>query len=284
MTTFETPEPITATLDLSVGSARIIASDRDDTVVEVLPSDSSKNDDVKAAEQTRVEYADGRLSVIAPKTWKRYSLFSHGGSIQVRIELPTGSRLRGDSGMGDFDSEGRLGDCRIKTSYGNIRLDETAALEAHSSYGDITVDLVGGDAQVYTSSGDIRVRDVKGAAQVKNSNGDCTVGPVDGDLRVKSSNGDVTIERAGASVDAKTANGSILVTEVSRGSVTLATACGDLEIGIREGTAAWLDVSSAYGKVRNSLTGSDSPQQTGDTVEVRARTSYGDVVIRRSPA
>lgn len=283
MTTFETPEPITATLDLSVGSARIIASDRDDTVVEVLPSDSSKNDDIKAAEQTRVEYADGRLSVIAPKTWKRYSLFSHGGSIQVRIELPTGSRLRGDSGMGDFGSEGRLGDCRVKTSYGNICLDETAALEAHSSYGDITVDLVGGDAQVYTSSGDIRVRDVKGAAQVKNSNGDCTVGAVDGDLRVKSSNGDVTIERAGASVDAKTANGSILVTEVSRGSVTLATACGDLEIGIREGTAAWLDVSSAYGKVRNSLTASDNPP-TGDPVEVHARTSYGDVVIRRSPA
>lgn len=282
MTKFETPHPISTTLDLSVGSARIIASDRTDTVVEVRPSNESKSDDVRAAEQTRVEYADGRLTVIAPKTWKRYSLFSHGGSIQVRIELPTGSRLRGDSGMGDFDSEGRLGECRIKTSYGNIRLDETAALEAHSSYGDITVDLVGGDAQVSTSSGDIRVREVKGAAQVKNSNGDCRVGEVNGDLRVKSSNGDITIAQAGGSVDAKTANGSITVADVSSGSVTLATACGDLEIGIREGTAAWLDVSSSYGAVRNSLTASDSPQQTGDTVEVRARTSYGDVVIRRS--
>ncbi|MDQ3156028.1 MAG: DUF4097 domain-containing protein [Actinomycetota bacterium] len=283
MTTFETPDPITATLDLSVGGARIIASNREDTLVEVRPSDPSKNDDIKAAEQTRIDYADGRLSVVAPKTWKRYSLFGHGGSIQVRIELPTGSRLRGDSGMGDFDTEGRLGDCRLKTSYGNIRLDETAALDAHSSYGDITVDLVGGDAQVSTSSGDLRVREVKGAAQVKNSNGDCMVGEVTGEVRVKSSNGDITIERAGGSVDAKTANGSILVADASSGSVTLATACGDLELGIREGTAAWLDVSSAYGDVRNSLTASDNPP-TGDTVEVHARTSYGDVVIRRSPA
>lgn len=281
MTTFETQQPITATLDLSVGSARIIASDRTDTVVEILPSDPSRNDDIEAAERTHAEYADGRLSVIAPKTWRRYSPFSHRASIQVRIELPTGSRLRGDSAMGDFDGEGRLGDCRVKTAYGNIRLDETAALEAHSSYGDITVGLVAGDAQVSTSSGDIRVREVKGAAQVKNSDGDCTVGAVDGELRVKSSNGDITIRRAEGSVDAKTANGSIQVARIARGSVTLATACGDLEIGIREGTAAWLDVSSGYGDVRNSLTPADNPQP-GDTVEVHARTSYGDVIIRRS--
>jgi len=30
----------------------------------------------------------------------------------------------------------------------------------------------------------------------------------------------------------------------------LETAAGELEVGIREGTAAWLDVSSKYGRVR----------------------------------
>jgi hypothetical protein len=38
---------------------QITASDRADTVVEVRPSDES---DVKAAQQTRVEYADGAIS------------------------------------------------------------------------------------------------------------------------------------------------------------------------------------------------------------------------------
>jgi hypothetical protein len=57
---------------------------------------------------------------------------------------------------------------------------------------------------------------------------------------------------------------------------------GELEVGIREGTAALLDVRSQYGNVRNFLTASDGPKASDQTVEVRARTSYGDIVIRRS--
>jgi len=62
----------------------------------------------------------------------------------------------------------------------------------------------------------------------------------------------------------------------------LETAAGELEVGIREGTAAWLDVSSHYGRVRNSLDETDSPEQSEATVEIRARTSYGDINIRRA--
>jgi len=283
MTSFETPQPISATIDLAVGSARIIASDRADTVVEVRPSNESKSDDVKAAEQTRVEYADGRLTVIAPKTWKRYSLFSHGGSIDVTVELPTGSEVRGDTAMGDFHGEGKLGVCRLKTAMGGIRLDHTAAADVNTGFGDITVDHVDGDADVATGSGELRIRAINGAAVIKNSDGAIRIGDVTGDLRAKTANGDITVHRADSSVDAKTANGSILVANVTRGSIALATAAGDLEVGIRDGAAAWLDVSSSYGDVRNFLTASDGPT-TADTVEVRARTSYGDVVIRRSPA
>ena len=58
MPTFDTPEPISATIDVAVGDVRITASDRADTVVEVRPSDASNDEDVKAAEQTRVEYAE----------------------------------------------------------------------------------------------------------------------------------------------------------------------------------------------------------------------------------
>ena len=40
MPTFDTPEPITVVIDLSVGDVRITASDRADTVVEVRPTDN----------------------------------------------------------------------------------------------------------------------------------------------------------------------------------------------------------------------------------------------------
>ena len=285
MTTFESPQPINVTIDVAIGSARFIASDRTDTVVDVRPTNPDNATDVKAAEGTRVEFTDGKLEVIAPKGWKHYTSFrGQSNSIDVTIELPTGSTLHGDSAMGNFASEGRLGKVRLKTAMGNIQLDRTTALVARTSFGNIRVEDVDGPAEVHTSSGDLNLRKVAGKAQVKNSNGTTKLGEIGGDLHVRSSNGDVTIDSADASVDAKTANGSILAANVARGTVALATAAGNLEVGIREGSAAWLDVSSSFGDVRNSMSSAAEPPPSGDTVEVRGRTSYGDIVIRRSAA
>jgi len=277
MSVFATPEPISVTIELSLGDARIIASNRTDTVVEVSPRDDSKGSGIRAAEQTRVEYSGGSLLV---KTTQR-SFLGRGSPVDVTIELPAGSRVRGESGMGDFGCEGHLGECQLKTGMGNIRLDHTGALHLKTGMGTITVDRACGDADVTTGSGDVRVGQIEGAAVIKNSNGDTAVGEVTGDLRVKSANGRISVDRAHASVTAKTANGNIRIGEVVKGAIVLATAAGELEIGIREGTAAWLDVSSQYGRVRNSLDETDSPEQSEATVEIRARTSYGDILIQR---
>jgi hypothetical protein len=83
-------------------------------------------------------------------------------------------------------------------------------------------------------------------------------------------------------VVAKSANGDVRLGEAVRQSVVLETSIGDLEVGIPEGTAAWLDVRAAAGKVRNSLDVAAAPDAASETVEVRARTTVGDVVIRRS--
>jgi DUF4097 and DUF4098 domain-containing protein YvlB len=285
MTTFVSPQPINVTIDVAIGSARFIASDRTDTVVEVRPTNPANASDVKAAEATRVEFTDGRLEVMAPKGWKHYTSFrGQSNSVEVTIELPTGSTLHGDSAMGNFIGEGQFDKVRLRTSMGNIHLDRTGALEARTSFGDIRIEEVDGPAEVHTSSGDLFVRKISGKAQIKNSNGATRLGDIGGDLHVRSSNGDITIDGADASVDAKTANGSILAANVARGVVSLATAAGNLEVGIREGSAAWLDVSSSFGDVRNSMSSTTTPPPSGDTVEVRGRTSYGDIVIRRSAA
>jgi hypothetical protein len=103
-----------------------------------------------------------------------------------------------------------------------------------------------------------------------------------GDVRVRSANGAIGIGRAGAGVDVKTSNGSIRLGEVVRGSVVLGTAAGDLDIGVAEGTAAWLEVNTFYGQVRNLLADASRPEEGDKTVEVRGRTSYGDITIHRS--
>ena len=49
-----------------------------------------------------------------------------------------------------------------------------------------------------------------------------------------------------------------------------------------EGTAAWLDLSAGVGQVHNALDTANALEPSAETVEVRARTSVGDIVIRRA--
>ena len=279
MPTFDTPEPITATIDLAIGDVRISAADRGTTVVDVQPSDASSEEDLKLAEQIRVEYANEQLLVKAPKL--RSWLSRRGPSVDVTIELPAGSRVHGALGLGDVHCDGRLGDCRIKTGLGRIGLDQADTLNLRSGAGDISVERAAGRAEVTAGSGDVRLREVDGSAVIKNSNGDTWVGTAAGDLRLNAANGSIAVDLAQASVGAKSANGDVRLGEVVRGSVVLETKIGDLEVGIREGTAAWLDVNSQFGRVHNALEAADGPQTSAETVEVRARTSIGQVVIRR---
>jgi hypothetical protein len=281
MPTFATPEPISVTIAIGLGDVRITATDRSDTVVSITPSDSSKQSDVQAAENTRVEYSQGSLLVKAPRSWKRYTPFGGGESIDVAIELPSGSRVEAEADVANFTSRGRLGECRFTTAVGKIRIDETGPLHVNTSGGNVSVDRMTGRGEI-TGSGQIRIGEIDGSAAIKNLNGAIWVGKVTGDLRCNSAHGDVTIDRALGAVTAKSANGAVRIGEVVRGSVELGTAYGELEVGIREGTAALLDVRSSYGSVRNSLQASDRPEPSDQTVEVRARTSFGDILIHRS--
>jgi DUF4097 and DUF4098 domain-containing protein YvlB len=281
MPNYETPEPISLTLELGVGDVRITASDRTDTVVEVRPSDEADESDVKAAQQVRVDYADGRLRVTGPKA-RIFDFSRKTRSVDVSIELPSGSQVSADMQVGDVRCAGRIGECRLKTSAGNVWLERTGPLRLDTSAGHITADGITGNAEISTGSGKVRIGEVEGTALVKNSNGDTTIDAVSGDVRVRAANGDIRVGRAGAGVDAKTSNGSIHLGEVVRGSVVLGTAMGDLDIGIAQGTAARMEVNTAFGHVRNLMETASRPEETDETVEVRGRTSYGDITIHRS--
>jgi hypothetical protein len=80
----------------------------------------------------------------------------------------------------------------------------------------------------------------------------------------------------------KTANGNIAIGEVSSGGVTLGTASGALEIGIKEGSAAWVDAKTQFGRVHNRLQATVAPGESEGEVAVQARTSFGDIYIDRS--
>ncbi|MEU6236305.1 DUF4097 family beta strand repeat-containing protein [Kitasatospora sp. NPDC047058] len=279
MPSFDTPEPISVTAHVEAGSIRFTAVDRPDTVVGVQPREPKKDQDVRAAEQTEVAYAGGVLSIRTPKP--RY-LVGRTGTVDVTVELPTGSHVDVTGAWAQVLGEGRLGEVRVKTSTGDARLDTTGPLKLTASHGSITVDRVEGPAEITTSSGSLRIGTLGGDAVLKNSHGTTTVGTAAGELRVSGANGDIEIRRAEASVAATTAHGTLRVGDVVRGSVQLETSYGAIEVGVRQGTAAWLDVSSTAGQVRNTLTTWEAPEETEETVEVRARTRYGNIDILRA--
>jgi hypothetical protein len=265
MLTFETPAPISAIVELGVGDLRIVATDRADTVVEVRPSDPAKAADGAAAEQTSVKYADGVLRIEGPKGWRRSSFRGKGQSIDVRIELPTGSRFRGDVGVATLRSSGILGDCHYK-----------------AGVGDVTLEKVVGVADLTTATGAVRVERFGSEATIKNSNGATWIGEVAGALHVKSANGSISVDHAGAGVTAKTANGDIHIGEVASGVIVAETALGRVDIAVRREVAAWLDLHTRFGHVDNGLESGPQPGPGEAIVEVRARTSFGDITIRRS--
>jgi hypothetical protein len=284
MPKFETPQPIAVTVEVFVGDVKVIASDRTDTVVEVRPSDAAKKEDVRAAQETEVDFSAGNLTVKEPKGWKIYASKRHTPSIDVTIEIPAGSRLHGTASMCRFLVTGELGQCELKTSLGDLHVEKAGPLELRTSGGNITVDQVVSSANITTSTGIVRVREIEGRAVIKNSNGDSTIREVAGDLQVNAANGNITVERALGSVTAKTANGSIRIGDASRGTVRLETSVGELEVGIHPGTAAYLDVNSKAGTVQNLMETVGQPEQSEETVQVYARNLLGNIIIRHATA
>ena len=286
---FNTPSPIAVSLDLYVADVRFEVSDRADTIVEVRPSDPDKAADVKAAENTRVEYdeATRTLSVVSRKPRNRFVNFSskRPESIDLLIEVPTDSDVRGEAEIGDFQSAGVLGVVQLKTDVGAVHLAQTGPANLRSGVGEISVEEISGAGQVNCGSGVVRLGAVDGTADVTNGNGKVRVGVVTGAANVKSANGSVYVDRALSDITASASNGEVQIREVVRGKVTATSKNGAVEVGVREGSAAWLELNTNLGHVYNELDSAAAPEagEPIDKVEIHADTKLGDVTIRRAP-
>ncbi|MFI0448802.1 DUF4097 family beta strand repeat-containing protein [Actinomadura sp. 6N118] len=174
MQKFNTPAPISAVLHIPAGRVQFIAADRADTTVEVLPANASKGRDVKAAEQTTVEYADGVLRIAAPAGKNQY--LGPSGSVEVTVQLPAGSRVEGKAAATEFRAVGQLGDVTFEGAYDQIKLDEAASVRLTAVAGDVEVGRLTGTAEISTSKGDIRVAEaVSGTVTLRTEMGDIEV-------------------------------------------------------------------------------------------------------------
>jgi DUF4097 and DUF4098 domain-containing protein YvlB len=155
MPTFNTPEPISAVLDIPAGRVQFIAADRSDTAVEILPADPSKGRDVKVAEEAKVEYGDGvlRIGVVAKNQY-----FGPSGSVAVTVQLPAGSRVEVKAASAELRAAGRFGDVAVQSEHGSIDLDDVASAHLTTTAGDIRVaEAVRGSIVLRTVAGDVEI-------------------------------------------------------------------------------------------------------------------------------
>ena len=69
---------------------------------------------------------------------------------------------------------------------------------------------------------------------------------------------------------------------MTHGQAKLMNGSGDIEVGISDGTAAYLDVNSERGSVRNSVASRETPAASDAQLTVHARTRHGDIIIQRA--
>ncbi|WP_329572850.1 DUF4097 family beta strand repeat-containing protein [Kitasatospora sp. NBC_01266] len=179
MQKFETPAPIAAVLEIAAGRVQFIAADRTDTTVEVRPANPAKSRDLKAAEQTTVEFADGVLRIRTADPKNQY--FGPSGSLEVTVQLPTGSHVEGRTASTELRGVGRLGDVAFEGAYRQIKIDEAASVRLTAVDGDVEVGRLNGPAQISTARGAIRIAEaVRGAVVLRTQMGDISVGATAG--------------------------------------------------------------------------------------------------------
>lgn len=276
MPTYATAGPITAKVQVAGARVRVTASDRTDTVVLVEPIDTKSQKDVKVADKTKVEYADGQLSV------KTTASGTKDQSVAITIDLPTGSSLAVDLAYSAVQADGSFGECDLQMSSGQVELDRLDALHANIASGEVAIGHIAGGADIDGGAFTLRIGEVKGTVGLTNSGGQAWIGHASGDLDLGSGSCDFDIDRVDGSITAGTASGAVRIGRMTHGQAKLMNGSGNIEVGISEGSAASIDVNSERGAVHDFVSSEGQQDPSDHKVMIHARTRNGDIIIQRA--
>jgi Toastrack DUF4097 len=228
------------------------------------------------ADKTKVDLADGRLTV------KTIIPGDKSGSVAITIDLPAGSSLAAYLAHSSVQVDGPVGRCELHMASGRVQLDRIDALRANISAGEVAIAHIAGRADIDGGAFAVRIGEVEGPVGITGSGGQAWIGHAATDLELSSASGGFDIDRADGSVTATTASGAIRIGRMTHGQARLMNGSGNIEVGIGDGTAAYIDVNSERGSVRNSVASPNGTDASDTAVMVYARTRHGDIIIQRA--
>jgi len=263
---FQVTGPIEAEITLAAGDVVVETRPEGAVEVELVGHDEESQRLIEAA---RVELQGSRLIVDVPqKRGRGFAIVFGRGGIDCRVRCLEGSSVAARTKSADV------------TVHGTI-----AALTAATASGDVRADRSTGAVTAKTASGDVTVRDVGGPVTAQTASGDVDLGTVHGTITVQTASGDLTVDAAYGDVNANTVSGDQEHRAVLRGRVAAHSVSGDVTIGVRRGSKAFLDCSTVSGDTSSELDGLDGATvDDGPLVEIRAQTVSGDIRIIRAHA
>jgi hypothetical protein len=267
---FEVAGPVEIDVRLQSGDVEIDASLDGRVEVELIGHD---DESAALVEEARVELRDHATPKVVIELPQRRPGFGFGfifgrQGVNCRVRCPEHSAVTAQTKSADVVARGVLGNVNIATASGDIELE--------------TVD---GGVVVKSASGDVTVREVAGGLNAQTASGDISIDIARGAVNIATASGDVEIGDAFESVTVNTVSGDQHHRAVVRGNVGAHSVSGDIEIGVRRGSRAWLDCNTVSGDTSSELELSpEVPEGDGPLVEIRAKTVSGDIRITRAPA
>lgn len=264
---------------IQIGRLDVFASERPDVSVSVQPTHRNRAGDRAAAEAVRVERTGSTVSVVGPN---KLNLFGPGDSVDVVVGVPLDASVNAEVIYGSMGITGPVGMARLAAPYGEVSVERAARLELRSGHGDVRVEQVDGDADISSKSGSVRIGQVAGELRLKGTDTNLRVDLVDGPADISTSSGAAELGRFGGGLTLRAAYGNVRIGELVRGATTIEGSYGSVHVGVRRGTAVWLDASSSYGTVRTDLAADSGPTEGEDSLELRVHTGYGNITVQRS--
>jgi len=124
------------------------------------------------------------------------------------------------------------------------------AVKVHAGSGDITLNDLGGGANVETGSGDIRGENVASSFSARTGSGDIRVSLAgSGDARAHTGSGDVELHGINGGLVVDTGSGDVTAEGQPRGAWNVRTASGEAHVRVPSNASFDLDVSSGSGTV-----------------------------------
>lgn len=192
----------------------------------------------------------------------------------VSVTTSSGSLITGNI---ITNADGSSGEIRIKTTSGDVNLEELIGnSDIGSISGELTVEMILGNAQLGTTSGDMNVREIQGETSAESSSGNIVVMLITGDSLIKTVSGDIKVQQTDGDLQAMTSSGCVQILGGS-GDRIVSTASGDI---VAEGTEGAFQAETQSGDVRIIFEkGEGNIQTTSGEIQLGLEKLSGDLSI-----